>query len=122
MFHNRHHLVTNTKSTSIQTTLRATGASPNIAAGFSHDRGIDHVINEARIVVKRRSAKATEAIWSLGETLTLAADEARSFIVRRSGGDPFKSAPTPVAVTDYTVTAGSVTPTGPGGTGAHSAT
>ena len=37
VFHNRHHLITNTKSTSIQTTLRATGASPNIAAGFSHD-------------------------------------------------------------------------------------
>ena len=110
VFHNRHHLITNTKSTYIQTTLRASGASPNIAAGFSHDRGIDHVINEARIVVKRRSAKSTEVIWSLGETLTLAADEARSFIVRRSGGDPFKSVVTPIAATDYTLTAGSVTP------------
>ena len=108
VFRSRHQILTRTASNTVQTTVRSTGPSPRIAGGFEHDRGIEDVINEAAIKVVRRSAKALETVWSLGEPLELGANEVRKFNARGSSGDPFKDAVAPVEGADYAVTAGSI--------------
>ena len=104
VFRSRHQILTRTASNTVQTTVRSTGPSPRIAGGFEHDRGIEDVINEAAIKVVRRSAKALETVWSLGEPLELGANEVRKFNARGSSGDPFKDVVAPVEGTDYAVT------------------
>ena len=112
VFRSRHHFFTWHKSTTVQTTVRSTGPSPRIARGFEHDYGIEHIINEAAVKVARRSAKAPETVWSLGEPLEVAPNEARKLNVRAaskgSSGDPFRDAVTPVEGTDYAVGEGSL--------------
>ncbi len=108
VFRNRHQILTLTASNTAQTTVRSTGASPRIAGGFEHDYGVGHVINEASVRVVRRSAKALETVWTLGEPLELAPNEARKLNARGSSDDPFKDAAAPVEGTDYAVTAGSI--------------
>ena len=110
VFHNRHYLLTQTVSKAAQTEITDNGASPRMGDGFVLEDGLDNVINAATLKVVRRSAKSTEAIWSLGATLTLSPSEVVKYRIRRSSGDPFQGALTPVAATDYTITAGAVTP------------
>ena len=106
VFRGRHHFFTSYGSTAVQTTVRSTGASPQIAGGFEHDYGIEHIVNEAAIKITRRSAKAAETVWSLGDPLELAPNEVRKFNARGASGNPFKDALAPVEGTDYALTAG----------------
>ena len=116
VFRNRHQILTRTASNSAQTTVRSTAALPRIAGGFEHDYGVRHIINEASVKVVRRSAKALETVWNLGEPLELAPNEVRKLNARASSkdsgrgssGNPFKDAVTPVEGADYALAAGSL--------------
>jgi hypothetical protein len=66
----------------------------------------DEVVQNVRATVNVRTATSTQKIWEYGTTLTLTGNEVRDLKVTAS--DPFKSAVTPVAATDYTVSAGSL--------------
>lgn len=117
VFRNRHQALTLTSANTVQTTLRSTGVPPRIAGGFKMDTGVDDIINEASLTVVKRSAKALETIWSVGERLELTPNESRKFNARArstgsgqagSGGGPFKDAMAPVEGTDYGLAAGSL--------------
>lgn len=56
---------------------------------------------------RRQLAAAPVVVWQYGATLTLTANQVLSLFVRPQ--DPFSGAITPVATTDYVVTAGAVT-------------
>jgi hypothetical protein len=76
-------------------------------AGATISANPDEVVTEATATVTARSEEAVAQIWQAGTAFTLAPDETRDFYL--SSSDPFKSAVTPVSgVTDYTVTAGSL--------------
>lgn len=109
-FEDRYYRLLTTRCLTSQATFRDTGTEPAYSA-FRYDRGISGVVNIATVTHRKRAAAGSvSVIWSLGATLTLAAGEARSFVVTPSSSDPFTGALTPVAATDYTVSAGAVTP------------
>jgi len=110
VFHDRHHILTDTRSIAEQATFRGLGASPVYSLPWGYDDGQRDVINTATMLVRTRAASGSAVVWTLGETLTLGADEVRKFQCRHVDGDPFNTALTPVEDTDYTVAAGSVTP------------
>lgn len=66
----------------------------------------DEVVSSAATSVNVRTPTATMKIWEFGGTLVLTAGEVRDLEVTDDA--PFKSAVTPVAATDYTVTVGSL--------------
>lgn len=66
----------------------------------------DEVVGQVTATVNVRTPTSTQKIWEYGTTLTLTNNETRDIEV--SASDPFKSAVTPVAATDYTVSAGSL--------------
>ena len=107
-FKDRHHRIEDTASTAIQTTFRGTGTEPLHSAPFAYDDGLKNVVNRCTVTVKRREAAALAAIWSLGIDAVLSASEVRTYTIRTSDGDPFTAALDPVAGTDYTLGAGSV--------------
>lgn len=108
VFESRHYRLTTSRCTSSQATFRDTGAEPLHSRPFSYNPGLQNIINECTITVKRRvAAGSVSVIWSLGTTVTLAANESRSYVV--TSDDPFTEAVSPlVASTDYTVSAGSL--------------
>ena len=66
----------------------------------------DEVVAAVTATVNVRTATATQKIWEYGTTLTLTASQVLDIEVTSS--DPFRSAVTPVAATDYSVSAGSL--------------
>jgi hypothetical protein len=66
----------------------------------------DEVVKTVKATVNVRTPTSVQKIWEFGTTLTLTNNEVRDIEVTSS--DPFKSAVTPVAATDYTVTVGSL--------------
>ena len=66
----------------------------------------DEVVRQVRASVNVRTPTSTQKVWEYGGTLTLAANEVRD--LEPTDSDPFKSAVTPVAATDYTVSVGSL--------------
>lgn len=68
----------------------------------------DEVISSATMTVNQRSPTAVMKVWELGAALTLSPGQV--FVTEGTTRDPYRSAVTPVAGTDYTVTAGAVTP------------
>jgi len=109
IFDNRHKLLTATTSNAVQETFQQL-TSPFYAApeGLLTDSQRE-VFNECVITVRRRSAKSSSTIWTLGETVVLSANEAISFVARDADGNPFQTAIAPVNVTDYNITAGALT-------------
>ena len=106
VFQNRHHRVTNSRSTSSQGTFSDTGSEPLFITPFHYDPGLHNIINECVVDVTTRSAKATSVVWTLGQTVALAPNESRKYIARNDA--PFTAAITPASGTDYTVSAGSL--------------
>lgn len=107
VFESRHYRMTTTRSTTSQATLSDTGTEPLFSAPFSYNPGLKDIINAAEITTKVRTAAGSySAVWSLGQTVTLAANEARQYVA--SASDPFTDAQTPVNAVDYTATAGSL--------------
>lgn len=111
IFQSRHHRQLTTASNTPQVTVKSLGQSPNIGGGFVYNDGESEVINEATLVARRRTADATAEVWALGETLVMFADDVVNYSVRDKDRDPFQAAVVPVEDTDFTVTAGAVTPT-----------
>lgn len=107
VFKNRHARLEESRSTTVQATYGNAGDLAMLIPP-DYDLALEGVVNECVVTVKRRTAAALAAIWSVGETLTLGANEVRQLIARASGGDPFTAAVAPVLTTDYTVPAGSV--------------
>lgn len=74
--------------------------------GVRYTPGIRDVINAATQEVITRTAQTSAAVWTYGQTITLDSSGAASVIAKPS--DPFKTAITPVVVTDFTLSAGTV--------------
>jgi hypothetical protein len=66
----------------------------------------DEIVKAVTQTVNVRTATSTQKIWEYGGPLVLTNNEVRDIEVTSS--DPFKSAVTPLAATDYTVAAGSL--------------
>jgi hypothetical protein len=73
---------------------------------LQYSPGWDNLYARATYATKRRQSQNPTVVWQYGAPLTLAANEARTLIVRPN--DPFTNAITPVATTDYVVASGSV--------------
>lgn len=109
VFKNRHAMITEARSTAIQTTFRsAAGATePLISSRFAYDPGLKDVINVCTVTVVRRVAQALAEVWALGVTVSLAPNETRTFQILTS--DPFTAAVPPTAGGgDFTITSGSL--------------
>lgn len=66
----------------------------------------DEVVKSVTATANVRTATSTQKIWEYGSTLTLTSNQVLDLPVTSS--DPFKSAVTPVAATDYTVSVGAL--------------
>lgn len=66
----------------------------------------DEVVGQVTATVNVRTPTSTQKIWEYGTSLTLLAGQTLDIAV--SSADPFKSAVSPVAATDYTVSSGSL--------------
>lgn len=66
----------------------------------------DEVVKSVTATVNVRTATSVQKIWEYGSTITLTANQVLDVPVTSS--DPFKSAVTPAAATDYTVSAGAL--------------
>jgi hypothetical protein len=77
---------------------------------FQYDPGFRSVYNRATYTTRRRAAAGSVVvIWAYGADITLTAGQVRTLFVRPT--DLFTDAVSPVAATDYTVSAGSATVT-----------
>lgn len=104
VFESRHYRLITTRSTTSQATLSDVGSEPLFAAPFSYNPGLKDIINIAEVTTKTRAAQSASVVWSLGQTITLVANETRKYVATNT--DPFTGAITPIANTDYTVTVG----------------
>ena len=109
VFEGRTYRLLQTRSTTVQATFRDTGPEPWRAPELGYEPGLRDVVNQCRVRVEQRAASALGVIWTLGQTVSLAAGEVKSYSV--TPANPFQAAVTPVAGTDYTVVSGSVTVT-----------
>lgn len=109
VFRDRHHRFTRSASLTSQGTWWGDGPEPSMGVPFLYDEAWKNIINTGLISVDVRMPQASQVVWSVDSPIVLAASEARTFIATAS--DPFTNAQTPTSGTDYTVTAGSVTPT-----------
>lgn len=111
VFKDRHAHLTETASTTIQSTFRsaAGGAEPLLSHPFDYSDGIQDVANDVRREVITRTPGTAATVWTGPTTVSLGPSQAITFKARSSGGDPFKSAATPTVVDgDYAVASGSV--------------
>jgi hypothetical protein len=107
VFEHREYRELTTRSNTAQATLRDQGTEPLYSVPLSYLPGYRHIVNEATVVVRRRSVKAETTVWSLGTTLTLGPNETRTVVAYSS--DPVVQAVIPTeAGGDFTVTAGSI--------------
>lgn len=108
VFRDRHHRLTRSGSLTSQGTWTGDPANPpTMGRGFTYDEAWSNIINTASVSVDVRQALAVEDVWTSEASLTLLAGEVR--IINASSSDPFLNAVTPVAGTDFTTVAGSVT-------------
>ena len=111
VFKDRHARVTDTRSTTSQTTFSsiAGAAEPLLSLPFEHDDGTADVVNDCTIDVKVRTLASLAQVWALGSTVTLAPDETRKYQARQSDSDPFSGAVAPTTGGgDYAVASGSL--------------
>ena len=108
VFKDRHARVTESRSTAVQKTYVGATSEP-VTHRARHDSGRGGVINVATMTRKGRTAATSAAIWTLGATIALAANETKKITVRQADRKPFKTAINPTASPDYTVDSGSVT-------------
>lgn len=111
VFKDRHAHLTETASTTIQTTFRsaAGGTEPLLSHPFGYSDGIQDVANDVRReVVTRAAGTADSVVWTGPATVALGPSQVQAFNVRASSRDPFTAAVAPVASTDYVVASGSL--------------
>lgn len=108
MFRDRHHRLVRTESTTSQATFRDTGAEPLFSAPLVYDHGWRDIINSVTISVTERDPEPElSEIFSSDRTYSIVSGD--TLQVRVEATDPFYSAVTPVAATDYTLLNGTVT-------------
>lgn len=92
IFENRNYRTENLRSTQSQYTFSTLGT----VTSFEYHPDYHDITNQCFIDIVEREAQALQEIWSLGEDLTLAANETKTFTIRT--GDPFINATVPSAV------------------------
>ncbi|MDE2101842.1 MAG: LamG domain-containing protein [Patescibacteria group bacterium] len=106
-FENRHNRVLAARSITSQATFSATGNFPLFSdAGFSYTKPRENIVNICTVTAVKRSVKAAAQVWSSTESFTLQANDSITRVATAS--EPFTGAVTPVAGTDFTVSAGSI--------------
>lgn len=105
-FENRNYRTLTARSTTSQATLLDHDTSGGLwFSAFKYSPSFKNVFNRATFSTKRRTVGALAKVWEYGATLTLTAGQVVTLFVRPT--DPFTGAVSPVAATDYTVSAGS---------------
>lgn len=108
VFEGRHYRFSQSRCLTSQATLRDSGAEPKFSPPMTYQPNFRDVVNIATAIHKVRAAAGSlSVVWSLGQIATFTASQTRAFVAR--GSDIFTGAITPVAATDYTVSAGSIT-------------
>jgi hypothetical protein len=107
-FENRNYRTVTTRSTTSQASFDDVAAGDLWFVGLSYDPGYKSIYNRATYATRRRTLGALAKVWEYGATLSLSANQSVTLIIRPSDGNPFQNAVTPVAATDYTVSAGSL--------------
>lgn len=115
-FEGRQFRANNARSNTVQWYLRD---GPDVAVTGSTDARLryhvvptrwtsnpDEVVADVKATVNVRTPTATQKIWEYGGPLVLTASQ--TVDLEATSSDPFKSAVTPVAATDYSVSAGSL--------------
>lgn len=84
VFKDRHARVTDTRSTVSQTTFSslAGATEPLLSLPFEHDDGTADVVNACAVDVQSRTVQASQVVWTLGSTVTLAPGETRQYTAR----------------------------------------
>lgn len=109
VFENRNYRSTAARSSLPTATFTGVDTEPVIAKGMKYSPNLKNILNVASCTVKTRAiAGSLSVVWSLGESLTFSAGQTRVFTARQSSSIPFTQAVTPVAATDYTVSAGAI--------------
>jgi hypothetical protein len=107
-FENRNYRTITPRSTTSQASFADVDTGGLWFVGLSYDPGFKNIYNRATYVTRRRALGSLGKVWEYGATLTLTANESVTLIIRPSDANPFQDAVTPVAATDYTVSAGSL--------------
>lgn len=108
VFESRHYRSLTARCVTSRATFRATGSvEPLFASPASYDPRRKDVVNSVALPARIRTAKSAAVVWTGPASLTIPASS--SIAVVAESDDPFQSATTPVAATDYTVSAGSIT-------------
>lgn len=108
-FENRNYRTITSRSTTSRASFRDRDTGGLWFVGLSYDPGFKSIYNRATYSTRRRTLGSLTKVWEYGANgLTLTANQSVTFIIRPSDGNPFQDAVTPVAATDYTVSAGSL--------------
>ena len=108
VFRNRHSIVTDTRSTTVQATFRGVTTTPRYS-DFDFDYGLANVVNEATIKIKARAAESLADVWTRGgSAISFGPNEVLTFTAIDTGGDPLTAAVVPVATTDFTIVSGTI--------------
>lgn len=107
-FENRNYRTITSRSTTSQASFADVDVGGLWFVGLSYDPGFKNIYNRATYSTRRRALGSLTKVWEYGATLSLSANESVTLIIRPSDGNPFQGAVTPVAATDYTVSAGSL--------------
>lgn len=107
VFRDRHHRVTRTASTTLQSTWRANTTEPMISDPTTYDHGWNEIINSVTYEIPiRQTTAAWKVAWSAPGRLSIAAGQ--TLVMSASGSTAFADVLPPEAGTDYTATSGSV--------------
>jgi hypothetical protein len=115
-FRDRHHRLQRTASQVSQATF--TNKIVPVGSGpvgsykiekntFEYDHGEENVVNSVTFTIEERRQINPGVVWETDDQIVVPASS--STVLHVQADDPFHSAITPVAVTDYTVLSGSVT-------------
>lgn len=107
-FENRNFRATEGRATTPQATLSSTDTGGLWFTALRPTSPFKNIRNRATYTTRRRALSSLAKIWDYGGTLTLSANQTLTLIIRPADGNPFQNAVTPVAATDYTVSAGSL--------------
>lgn len=107
VFRDRHHRLIRSASTTVQATLRGSGAAePVMSRDFTYNENWQNVLNTGTVSVDVRTAQPLQVVWSSDLTISLAAGE--QTVITASTSDPFYGAIPPQAGVDYTTAGGAI--------------
>ncbi|MFJ9848569.1 carbohydrate binding domain-containing protein [Streptomyces sp. NPDC101150] len=106
VFRSRHHRFIRSASKTSQATFRGTGSEPLFSEPMTYDIGWRDLVNDITVDVTERDPGEFGKVWTSDDVISLATGETREIKVQTD--NPFYSAIAPVAGTDYTLLAGTV--------------